>query len=453
MGCGVAMPLEDGHVKCVLCLGHQHATLSREAPDSCMDCFIMPARTREARCRFFGAKRAGPPLSDMTRGKTGRLTEATRGQGAHPEPWPATLAPSTPRPSTSRSRVGPLPPPIPVLEMDEEEEEEEEDDVDIETVFSSDDNGVSCGQQLPGDTWKGEVARHFAGVISRATRALDVALPEHPSAPASRFEEDGDVRPIPSQVPLLPDFKDLVCKQFATPAVRNRPSTSCRRLSDMQNKEQVACGSLPPVDPALTPLVSPSSSVLGRATCPSRNCRVMDGLLAKLHRAMATQTGLANTGAIMSLYVRHLSRQVQDASGGSSAAGELQAASSCLSSVMKEQAEAAGRALASFWVVRRHLWLSQSQLQQGDRDCLLRLPVDPSAVFGPDAARLLQQARENRRCAQEVSGSLLRPWAVLRGGTGWQCHPRYIFCLPSCHPILFPIKVSILVFKHSGLFP
>ena len=49
-------------------------------------------------------------------------------------------------------------------------------------------------------------------------------------------------------------------------------------------------------------------------------------------------------------------------------------ASSCLSSVVKEQAEAAGSALASFWVVRRHLWLSQSQLQQGDRDCLLKVP-------------------------------------------------------------------------------
>eukprot|EP00064_Thunnus_orientalis_P016046 superscaffoldBa00003096_g16109 len=70
--------------------------------------------------------------------------------------------------------------------------------------------------------------------------------------------------------------------------------------------------------------------------------------------------------------------------------------------VMKEQAEVAGRALASFWVIRCHLWLSQSQLQQGDRDCLLKLLVDPSAMFGPDAARLLQQAWECCCCAREV---------------------------------------------------
>ena len=64
--------------------------------------------------------------------------------------------------------------------------------------------------------------------------------------------------------------------------------------------------------------------------------------------------------------------------------------------LMKEQAEAAGCALASFWVVRHHLWLSQSQLQQGDRDCLLKVPVEPTAMFGPHVTALIQQAQESR---------------------------------------------------------
>ena len=119
---------------------------------------------------------------------------------------------------------------------------------------------------------------------------------------------------------------------------------------------------------AFTPLVSPSSSILGNATCSSKNCRVMDSLLAKLHKAVAVQTRLANTGAILALYLSDLSHQVQ---ADTSVGEELQRASSCLSSFVKEQAETAGNALASFWVDRRHLWLSQSQLQQGDRDCLL----------------------------------------------------------------------------------
>lgn len=83
-------------------------------------------------------------------------------------------------------------------------------------------------------------------------------------------------------------------------------------------------------------------------------------------------------------------------------------ASSYFSSLMKEQAEAAGRALASFWVVRHHLWLSQCQLQQRDQDCLLKVPVKPTVMFGPDAAKLLQQAQESQCRTQDISGSLSR---------------------------------------------
>ena len=124
-----------------------------------------------------------------------------------------------------------------------------------------------------------------------------------------------------------------------------------------------------------------------------------------LHKAMVVQTRLAKTGAILSLYLRDLSHQVQ---ADTSVGEELRLASSCLSSVMKEQAEAAGCALASFLVVRRHLWLSQSQLQQGDRDCLLKVPMEPTVMFGPHATALIQQAQESCRCVKEVSGGLAR---------------------------------------------
>ena len=165
VGCGVSMPLEDGHDKCVLCLGYQHAILSRENPQSCMDCFILPARTREARCRFFGVKRAGSPLSGMPKGKVGRMAEATHGQGE-----------CSRRPTTGgQPRADPLPTSTPVLQ---EEEGIDSEDVDVETVFSSegDDHSLSCGQ-MAGNT---SLACRFDEVIGRASRALDVTPPYRP---------------------------------------------------------------------------------------------------------------------------------------------------------------------------------------------------------------------------------------------------------------------------------
>ncbi len=54
---------------CVLCLGHRRAVLARENLQLCMDCFIMSARTREARCSFFEVKHAGSSLSEVPKEK------------------------------------------------------------------------------------------------------------------------------------------------------------------------------------------------------------------------------------------------------------------------------------------------------------------------------------------------------------------------------------------------
>ena len=165
------------------------------------------------------------------------------------------------------------------------------------------------------------------------------------------------------------------------------------------------------MDQALGALVSPTQSVLGKPSCPSKNTKMMDTMLTRMQGAMAVQGQLVNTGAILALYQRQLAKQFNE-----DVAGEAQQVSSLLVKLIREQAVATGRAMASLWMVRRHLWLSQSQLQGEDRACLLRLPVAPSALFGPDASKLLQQAQDARRCAREMS-SVLRQCREQRAST------------------------------------
>ena len=73
---------------------------------------------------------------------------------------------------------------------------------------------------------------------------------------------------------------------------------------------------------------------------------------------------------------------------------------------------AAGKALSGLWQACHHLWLSQSQLQHEDKACLLRLPVELTAMFGPDGTAMIQQAQEARRAAQGMSNAL-------RQNTSW----------------------------------
>lgn len=184
--------------------------------------------------------------------------------------------------------------------------------------------------------------------------------------------------------PLLSDCKGLVFKQLDSPASTHKWSASC---------QQVAHGSFPPMDPTSL-LISPLSSFFGNA--------ILAGISGLWIACLLSCTELRLYRPIwLILYLCDLSRQLQESYG---VIGELQTVSSGFSSVMKDQAEVAGRALASFWVVKYHLWLSQSQsqLQQGHRD----FPVQPSAMFGQDTTKLLQQTAKCRHYAQEVSGGL-----------------------------------------------
>ena len=110
----------------------------------------------------------------------------------------------------------------------------------------------------------------------------------------------------------------------------------------------------------------------GEAGCPSKNCRVMDSLLSKLLKAIDTETRLANTG---SAYLHHLSHNKQVDHGGLTPSHEVAQVPSLLTSLMKEQAEAADIALSSFWGMRCHL--SLSWLPRDDRKILRQL-IEPS---------------------------------------------------------------------------
>ncbi|XP_061576587.1 uncharacterized protein LOC133442594 [Cololabis saira] len=326
----------------------------------------------------------------MPKRKVGRSgAEATLGQGECSRPWQGTLPPPMPK-TVGWPCVDPPPPPILGLE-------EVGDEVDVETVFSDYDD-LSCGQSGGGAEDGSSSTPHFNEVIGRAARALGVAPPDDLMAPTSRFEEVGEVRPVPVRVPLLPDFEELVCGQFASPAASHRWSSSCRRFSDMTDRERVACGPLPQIDPALSPLISPSGSFLGKTSCPSRNCRLMDDLLGKLHRAMATQTRLSNTGAIMSLYLRDLSKKVQEGPGGSDVADATYGCPSLSSS----------KGIGTVW----------SGCQWNLRPCLVRMRLSYCSRHGRIAA-------PHKRCqaspgAPGAPGGLEQPSVLSRPRHGVQ---------------------------------
>lgn len=92
----------------------------------------------------------------------------------------------------------------------------------------------------------------------------------------------------------------MVLAKFCTPARCCHWFSVNRRLANVSE-----CP--PPTDQAMAALMSLARSTLGPTRCPNRDCRTMDDLLLRTHSAMAFQTKLANTTAIISLSAPSLS--------------------------------------------------------------------------------------------------------------------------------------------------
>ncbi len=67
------MPMEDGHDQCVHCLGLDHARMASRDPFSCMNCFILPARVREARALAFSCKHPATLIGQTQQAKQPRV--------------------------------------------------------------------------------------------------------------------------------------------------------------------------------------------------------------------------------------------------------------------------------------------------------------------------------------------------------------------------------------------
>ncbi|CAL8302827.1 unnamed protein product [Gadus morhua 'NCC'] len=86
--------------------------------------------------------------------------------------------------------VGPSPPPS--LFSDREYDGSEEEDLDVEPVFSSESREFPS-EQPPSDNPSGrELAHLFGEIVGRATKALNIVLPEKSTAAASRFEAEAE---------------------------------------------------------------------------------------------------------------------------------------------------------------------------------------------------------------------------------------------------------------------
>uniref|UniRef100_A0AAV2M5I6 ribonuclease H n=1 Tax=Knipowitschia caucasica TaxID=637954 RepID=A0AAV2M5I6_KNICA len=164
------MPIEDGHMKCVLCLGEDHASAAREDPSSCMNCFIIPRPSLEARYCLFRGKKRKASFTELSQEKR------DRGLG-------------------TRSKTPMIGPPLTITVHDTSEPHEQEDvsDVDVECMSDSDlapDQEGTASVANEGASSRGREEYCF----SLGNQAAAMALPVTTAAGGSKPRRHADVR-------------------------------------------------------------------------------------------------------------------------------------------------------------------------------------------------------------------------------------------------------------------
>ncbi len=231
LGCGIKMPMEDGHDQCVHCLGLDHARMACQDPSFCMNCFILPARVREARARVFPVKRPAAITEQLHKSKQPRMVVSD-------DP-----VAQSPHPSVMSVRLRPMPPPVaavstpPTVQLPASSwqgqeglhlaspmsDGSDEGDIDILTVNTEDgglfpvQEGVES-KQVEGEQEQEVTSPLYHQLLTRAAEALGIDMPAEQGQRASRFDDVDTTQSRPFTIPLLPDVEDLVLKQFLKPA-------------------------------------------------------------------------------------------------------------------------------------------------------------------------------------------------------------------------------------------
>lgn len=214
---------------CVLPGPYSHAATAREDPASCVNCFIMPARTREARCLVFKGKRPAistPAAQHSKRAKHPKGAELRElGSGFRSGPAPIPTPPSA-RMGSAGMAARPYP-----LATDIEEKEEEEDeanfDVDVESLFpDTDEEGLSSGQPQAGPEAEGAES---STQLSHLTRAL-----------VERLLEPSVLTPWQRLTPPPPSLMRLGGR------LPRGLSRNGRLFAATKSRESICCGQLPP---------------------------------------------------------------------------------------------------------------------------------------------------------------------------------------------------------------
>ncbi|CAM4616073.1 unnamed protein product [Leuciscus chuanchicus] len=417
-GCGGEIFFSDGHDRCLVCLGVDHAKAAF-VDDSCSHCgnmtiSMLRSRLNEltrARVPLPTPRSTGPERASTSAGGRGDLRVTvwdippTRPRSTHPSPAsaPASVQTETAGPSSEPQRVSFGAP--------------EEDTMSIAASQGGrESSGSEDSAVLPpsGAPALPESDPELTAMLSRAAAAIGIEWSPPPDPVRSRLDDwflgaAADTRRRPTPIPFFPEVHEEVTRSWKAPMSSRDRSSAFSAFPPLDRADACGYTGIPTVERSVAMQLCPTSaSSRGDPKHPSKACRFSSTMVAKSYRAAGQAAASLHAMAILQVYQAKMLRDMHEGRTDPGLFDELRAATDLALRATKVTARSLGLVMSTAVVQERHLWLNLADMREPERTRLLDAPISQAGLFGGAVEDFAQQFSTAQKQTEAIKHILPR---------------------------------------------
>ncbi len=393
-GCGRFLSADDGHDRCLQCLGRRHAEAAF-VDDSCVCCGRMSMISLRSRLSFMkGLAPSAATRADLSGSSRGSPADALEDLRVTVRASPPGTPPRTSYSSRSEHPVR-FPGDFAGLSHGAPSISFGAPSVDRMSIAASGDGFTSSEDEgavgLPPSGVVATAAPYpeLTAMLARAAVSIGLEVNRPPSPEPSRLDDwflgaGRGLQPRPAPVPFFPEVHEELTSSWMAPFTARSRSSASSVLTTLDGGVARGYAGIPQVERAVAVHLCPRNAATwrNRPRLPSKACKVTAALAAKAYSAAGQAASALHAMAILQVHQAKALKQVHEGSIDPGLMQELRTATDFALRATKVTARSLGKAMSTMVVQERHLWLNLAEMKDVDKARFLDAPISQGGLFG-----------------------------------------------------------------------
>ncbi len=402
-GCGRFLSADDGHDRCLQCLGRRHAEAAF-VDDSCVCCGRMSMISLRSRLSFMkGLAPSAATCADLSGSSRGSPADALGDLRVTVRASPPGTPPRTSYSSRSEHPVR-FPGDFAGLSHGAPSISFGAPSVDRMSIAASGDGFTSSEDEgAVGLPPSGVVATaapdpELTAMLARAAVSIRLEVNRPPNPEPSRLDDwflgaGHGSQPRPAPVPFFPEVHEELTSSWMAPFTARSRSSASSVLTTLDGGVASGYAGIPQVERAVAVHLCPRNAATwrNRPRLPSKACKLTAALTAKAYSAAGQTASALHAMAILQVHQAKALKQVHEGSTDPGLMQELRTATDFALRATKVTARSLGKAMSTMVVRERHLWLNLAEMKDVDQARFLDAPISQGGLFGDTVEGFAQQ--------------------------------------------------------------